>query len=67
VEGLAQLSIWRISLSIYAGVEEGFGEFAEQAMIPVTAGIGGGAAKLGAVLLVGLVVLTWALRRRDAL
>jgi hypothetical protein len=67
VEGLAQLSIWRISLSIYAGLEEGFGEFAEQAMTPVTPGVGGGIAKLAAVLVVGLVVLTWALRRRDAL
>jgi hypothetical protein len=67
VEGLAQLSIWRISLSIYAGLEDGFGEVAEGAMSPVTAGIGGGVAKLGAVLLFGLVVLTWALRRRDAL
>lgn len=67
VEGLAQLSIWRISLSIYAGLEDGFGEVAEGAMAPVTAGIGGGLAKLGAVLLVGLIVLTWALRRRDAL
>ena len=32
VEGLAQLSIWRISLSIYAGLEDGFGEVAEAAM-----------------------------------
>jgi hypothetical protein len=67
VEGLAQLSIWRISLSIYAGLEDGFGEVAREAMSPVTAGVGGGVAKLGAVLLIGLLVLTWALRRRDAL
>lgn len=67
VEGLAQLSIWRISLSIYAGLEDGFGEFAQEAMNPVTPGVGGGVAKLAGVLLLGLVVLTWALRRRDAL
>jgi ABC-2 type transport system permease protein len=67
VEGLAQLSIWRISLSIYAGLEEGFGQVAEEAMAPVTAGIGGGIAKLAAILLVGWLALTWALRRRDAL
>lgn len=67
VEGLAQLSIWRISLSIYAGLEDGFGEFAQEAMSPVTPGVGGGVAKLAGVLLLGLVVLTWALRRRDAL
>ncbi len=67
VEGLAQLSIWRISLSIYAGLEDGFGEFAQEAMSPVTPGVGGGVAKLAGVLVLGLVVLTWALRRRDAL
>jgi hypothetical protein len=34
---------------------------------PVTPGVGGGLVKLGAVLVLGLAVLTWALRRRDAL
>ena len=53
--------------SIYAGLEEGFGQVAEEAMAPVTAGIGGGIAKLAAILLVGWLALTWALRRRDAL
>ena len=67
VEGLAQISIWRISLSIYAGLEDGFGEVATQAMTPVTPGVWGGVAKLAGVLVIGLVVLTWALRKRDAL
>jgi hypothetical protein len=67
VEGLAQISIWRISLSIYAGLEDGFGEVAQQAMTPVTPGVWGGVAKLAGVLVIGLVALTWALRRRDAL
>lgn len=67
VEGLAQISIWRISLSIYAGLEDGFGEVAEANLGPVTPGVGGGVAKLTVVLLIGLVALTWSLRRRDAL
>jgi ABC-2 type transport system permease protein len=67
VEGLAQFSIWRISLSIYAGLENGFGNVATENLGPVTPGVGGGVAKLAIVLLIGLVVLTWALRKRDAL
>ncbi len=67
VTGLAQISVWRIALSIYAGVEEGFGEVAVQSMGPVSPGVGGGLVKLAGVVLVGLAVLTWALKRRDAL
>jgi ABC-2 type transport system permease protein len=67
VTGLAQLSIWRISLSIYAGLEDGFGNVAGETLGPVTAGIGGGLAKLTAAILLGFAVLTWALKKRDAL
>jgi len=67
VTGLAQFSIWRISLSIYAGLEDDFGEVAREALGPVTPGVGGGVIKLAVVLLIGLGVLTWTLRRRDAL
>jgi ABC-2 type transport system permease protein len=67
VTGLAQLSIWRISLSIYAGLEDGFGNVAGETLGPVTAGIGGGVAKLAAAILLGFAVLTWALKKRDAL
>jgi len=67
VTGLAQLSIWRISLSIYAGLEEGFGNVATENLGAVTAGIGGGVTKLAAAVLLGFVVLTWALKKRDAL
>ncbi|HLF59980.1 MAG TPA: ABC transporter permease [Acidimicrobiia bacterium] len=67
VTGLAQFSIWRISLSIYAGLEDDFGPFATEALGPVTAGVGGGVAKLAVVMLLGLGVLIWTLRRRDAL
>jgi hypothetical protein len=67
VTGLAQLSIWRISLSIYAGVEDGFGQVALENLGPVTVGIGGGVAKLAVAILIGFAVLTWALKKRDAL
>jgi ABC-type transport system involved in multi-copper enzyme maturation permease subunit len=67
VTGLAQFSIWRIALSIYAGLEEGFGNVATENLGPVTAGVGGGVLKLSVVVLIGLGVLTWALKRRDAL
>lgn len=67
VTGLAQFSIWRIALSIYAGLEEGFGNVALDNLGSVTAGVGGGVAKLAVAIVIGLAVLTWALRRRDAL
>lgn len=68
VTGLAQVSIWRIGLSIYADVtdgwsQEGFGDM----LGPIAPGVGGGVAKLTIVLLLGFGVLTWALKRRDAL
>lgn len=67
VSGIAQFSIWRIALSIYAGIEDGFGNVAMENLDPVTAGTGGGVAKLAAVIIFGLAILTWALRKRDAL
>ncbi|HLE95034.1 MAG TPA: ABC transporter permease [Acidimicrobiia bacterium] len=67
VTGLAQFSIWRIALSIYAGLEDDFGRVASDTLGPVTPGVGGGVAKLAAVVLIGLGALTWTLRRRDAL
>jgi hypothetical protein len=67
VTGLAQISIWRISLSIYADLEDDFGQVATQALGPVMPGAGGGVLKIASVVVIGLAVLTWALRRRDAL
>ena len=67
VTGLAQLSIWRISLSIYAGLEDNVGEAVSEILGPVTAGVGGGVLKLVGALGMGLVALTWALKKRDAL
>lgn len=68
VTGFAQLSIWRIALSIYADITTYWDpQNAGDILGPVTAGVGGGIAKLAVVLGLGFVVLTWALRQRDAL
>jgi ABC-2 type transport system permease protein len=67
VTGLAQFSIWRISLSIYADLADEFAAFAEEALGPVTPGAGGGALKIAGTLVAGLAVLTLSLRYRDAL
>lgn len=67
IEGVAQLSIWRISASIYADLAPIFGGEAQELLGPVTPGVGGGLIKLGSTLVVGMSVLVWALRRRDAL
>jgi ABC-type transport system involved in multi-copper enzyme maturation permease subunit len=67
VSGLAQISIWRIAASIYLDVVDTGGLPVEEALGAVAVGVGGGLIKLGVVLVLGLGVLTWALRRRDAL
>ncbi len=68
VTGIAQFSIFRIALSIYADLAPVFDmQGAGEVLGPVTPGVGGGLAKLAVVMLLGIGVLTWALRRRDAL
>lgn len=68
VTGFAQLSIWRIALSIYADITPYWDpQNAGEVLGPVTAGVGGGLAKLAVVLVLGFFTLAWALRRRDAL
>ncbi len=67
VTGLAQFSIWHVALSIYAGLEDEFGQAATDSLGPVTPGVGGGVAKIAVVVVLGGLVLTWALKRRDAL
>jgi ABC-type transport system involved in multi-copper enzyme maturation permease subunit len=68
VTGFAQLSIWRIALSMFADVTDYWDvENAGDLLGPVTPGVGGGLVKLAGILVVGFAVLTWALRRRDAL
>ena len=65
VTGLAQVSIWRIALSISADI--GANQNPGEMLNSIAPGVGGGVAKLAVVLVLGFVVLTWALRRRDAL
>ena len=67
VTGLAQFSIWRISLSIYGEFAPSVGEGFEAVLGPVSVGAIGGSVKLLVVLILGVGLLTWALRRRDAL
>lgn len=68
VTGIAQFSIFRIALSIYADIAPVFDpQGAGDVLGPVTAGVGGGVVKLVAVMVVGIAALTWALERRDAL
>jgi ABC-type transport system involved in multi-copper enzyme maturation permease subunit len=67
VSGLAQLSIWRIAASIYVDMVDTSGLPVDEALGAVAPGVGGGLVKLAAVLVIGASVLTWALRRRDAL
>jgi ABC-type transport system involved in multi-copper enzyme maturation permease subunit len=67
VSGLAQLSIWRIAASIYVDLVDTSGLPVDEALGAVEPGVGGGMAKLAVVLVIGASVLTWALRRRDAL
>lgn len=67
VSGLAQLSVWRIAGSIYVDLVDFSGVEVDAVLGAVAPGVGGGLAKLGVILLVGLGVLTWALRTRDAL
>ena len=67
VTGLAQFSIWRIAMSIYADVAVATGADFADTLGPVEIGAGGGIAKIAAIVLAGLGILTWALRRRDAL
>lgn len=67
VSGLAQLSVWRIAASIYLDLVDTSGLAIDEALGAVAPGAGGGMAKLAVVLLLGLGVLTWGLRSRDAL
>lgn len=68
IDGVAQISIWRIAISIYADLAPSFpDDVAEAALGPVAPGAGGGMAKLAVALILGWAVLTWTLRERDAI
>lgn len=65
VTGVANTSVWRFALSIYADIV-GPQDFLSGALGPVAPGAWGGVAKIGVVVVLGIGVLTWALRWRDA-
>jgi ABC-type transport system involved in multi-copper enzyme maturation permease subunit len=68
VSGLAQISIWRVGLSIFSDVTPYWDQLNAGDMLgPVTPGVGGGLIKLAVIMVIGLATLTWALKRRDAL
>jgi ABC-type transport system involved in multi-copper enzyme maturation permease subunit len=67
IPSVAHLSIWRISISIYASVVGDLPSWLMNIYVdPLTPGIWGGLAKIAGVVVVGWAVLTWALRKRDA-
>lgn len=66
ITGVANTSIWRFALSIYADITTAGGRILEETLGPVTPGSWGGVAKIMVVVLAGGLVLTWALRSRDA-
>lgn len=67
VPGVANTSVWRFAMSVYADLVPGTNEALRQNLGPVAPGVGGGVLKVAIVGLLGWVLLTWALRRRDAL
>ena len=66
VGGLAASSVWRTAMSIYADLTV-LPDDALEVLGPVAPGLGGGALKLVGTAVVGVGILLWALRRRDAL
>lgn len=66
VTGVANTSVWRFALSVYADLVPGNDELTS-ALGPVAPGAGGGVTKVLVVAALGWLLLTWALRRRDAM
>lgn len=67
VTGVANTSIWRFALSVYADLVPAGDNDLSEALGPVAPGAGGGVAKVAVVAVAGWLLLTWALRRRDAM
>ncbi len=67
VTGVANTSVWRFGLSVYADLVPAGSVELSDALGPVAPGSGGGGAKILAVVVIGWAALTWALHRRDAI
>lgn len=65
VSGIGSSSVWRIALSIWAGVDE-LSPDALDVLGSVSPGAGGGLAVLGGFVVGSIAVLAWALKARDA-
>ncbi len=66
VPGLSASSVWRISMSIYADIEPGLPPDALDVLGTVAPGAWGGAITVLGFVVVGVGVLAWAVRYRDA-
>ncbi len=67
VPSFGELSVWRISVSVYAGLIGDLPDWlAATYLEPMVPGVGGGLIKIAIVVLLGWGVLTWALKERDA-
>lgn len=65
VPGLAASSIWRIAMSIYADIDD-LPRDAMDVLGSVESGRWGGITTIAVLVTAGIAVLTWAVRRRDA-
>ena len=65
VSGLSASSVWRIALSIYADLTE-LPRSGGEMLGSVQPGVGGGVATVLILIALGVAVLTWALKTRDA-
>lgn len=65
VSGLSASSVWRVALSIYADLTELPGVAGEM-LGSVKPGVGGGVVTVLVLVALGVSVLTWALKSRDA-
>lgn len=66
IGGVANTSVWRLALSGYADLIGTNEEWMTGALGPVTPGVGGAVAKVVVIAVLGVALLTWALRSRDA-
>lgn len=66
VPGVANTSIWRFAMSVYADLAGSANQGLGEVLGPVVPGVGGGILKVAVVAVLGWMLLTWALRRRDA-
>jgi ABC-type transport system involved in multi-copper enzyme maturation permease subunit len=65
VPGLSASSVWRIAMSIYADLTE-LSRDARDVLGSVKPGLGGGVATVAILVALGIAVLSWAMKARDA-